>query len=302
MKNYDIIVVGGGPAGMTAALYSLRNDRKVLVLEKENFGGQIAISPRLENFPSIKEISGMDFSNNLFEQITSLGAEFNLEDVLDIKKENDSFIVKTNYNTYSSKIVMLATGVKHRHMGIAREEELVGHGVSYCATCDGAFYKNEDVVVIGDANSALQYALMLSNYCKSIHICTLFDKWFADKLLVDQLSSKKNITYEHNLSLKSFDGEKELTGLTFVNTKTNEIKKFNCKGVFIAIGQIPDNKRFENLVDLDKNGFIITNDNMETKTPGLYAIGDCRQKDIRQVVTALNDGAIAAVIANKYLQ
>src|SRR5574344_264568 len=297
---YDLIVVGGGPGGMTAALYSLRSGIKVLILEKENFGGQIAISPRLENYPSIKEISGMEFSNNLFEQVTGLGAEFNLEDVESITKTGDVFNVKTNYQTYQARAVILATGVEHRHMGIAREEELIGKGVSYCATCDGAFYKGQDVVVIGDANSALQYAIMLSNYCNSVKVCTLFDKWFADQYLVNQMLAQKNISFENNLSLVSFDGEKELDGLTFKNTKTNEIKKIKCSGCFIAIGQIPKNDRFANLVDLDK-GYIVTNEFMETKTKGLYAVGDCRKKDVRQVVTALNDGAIAAVYAAKYL-
>ena len=297
---YDLIIVGGGPGGMTAALYSLRAGIKVLILEKEIFGGQIAISPRLENYPSIKEISGMEFSNNLFEQIISLGAEFNLEDVLTITKDEDVFTVKTNYSEYQAKSVILATGVEHRQMGIPREEELVGKGVSYCATCDGAFYKGEDVVVIGDANSALQYAIMLSNYCSSVKICTLFDKWFADQYLVNQMLTKKNISYEHNLSLVSFDGNPELTGLTFRNTKTNELLKIKCKGCFIAIGQIPKNEQFASLVDLDK-GYIVTNENMETKTKGLYAIGDCRKKDVRQVVTALNDGAIAAVSISKFL-
>jgi len=297
---YDIIVVGGGPAGMTAALYSLRDGKKTIILEKENFGGQISISPRLENYPSIKSISGMEFSNNLFEQITDLGVEFGLEDAEKITKENDIFTVKTDYNEYQSKVVIIATGVEHRHIGVAREDEFIGNGVSYCATCDGPFYKGEDVVVIGDANSALQYAVLLSSYCPTVKICTLFDKWFADKYLVDQMLKKENISFEHNLSLVSFDGTKTLEGLTFKNTKNNELVKIKCKGCFIAIGQIPKNERFANLVDLDK-GFIITDDNMETRTKGLFAIGDCRKKDVKQVVTAINDGAIAAVNANKIL-
>jgi thioredoxin reductase (NADPH) len=296
---FDTIIIGGGPAGMTAALYLLRAGKKVLVLEKENFGGQIANSPRLDNYPSINSISGADFSSNLFEQIMSLGAEFELEDTLKIEKSEDKFLVKTNYGTHEGKTIVLATGCEHRKIGVAREEELTGKGISYCATCDGAFFKDQDVVVIGDGNTALQYSLNLSNYCKNVTICTLFDKFFGEKALVDLLKTKDNIHIKHFLSLISFEGEKEIESLKFKNTKTNEEEFINCKGVFIAIGQVPHNEIFTNVVDLDKNGFIITNEKMETKTSGIYAVGDCRVKDVRQVVTAINDGAIAAVNISK---
>lgn len=298
---FDSIIIGGGPAGLTAALYLLRANKKVLILEKENFGGQIANSPRLENYPSIKAISGLDFANNLFDQVMDLGAQFELEDVLNITKNEDKFIVHTNYNQYEGKTIILATGCKHKEMGLPHEKELTGKGISYCATCDGAFFKNEDVVVIGDANTALQYALNLSNYCKNVTICTLFDKFFGERKLIDALKTKNNIHVEHNLSLVSFNGENEIESLTFKNTKTSEEKIIPCKGVFIAIGQIPQNDQFKNLVDLDSRGFIITNEKMETKTPNVYAVGDCRVKDVRQVVTAISDGAIAAVEISKKL-
>lgn len=298
---FDSIIIGGGPAGLTAALYLLRANKKVLILEKENFGGQIANSPRLENYPSIKAISGLDFANNLFDQVMDLGAQFELEDVLNITRNEDKFIVHTNYNQYEGKTIILATGCKHKEMGLPHEKELTGKGISYCATCDGAFFKNEDVVVIGDANTALQYALNLCNYCKNVTICTLFDKFFGERKLIDALKTKNNIHVEHNLSLVSFNGENEIESLTFKNTKTSEEKIIPCKGVFIAIGQIPQNDQFKNLVDLDSRGFIITNEKMETKTPNVYAVGDCRVKDVRQVVTAISDGAIAAVEISKKL-
>lgn len=291
---YDIVIIGGGPAGMTAALYALRENKKVLILEKEAFGGQIATSPRLENYPSIKAISGYEFANNLFEQILDLGAEFELEDVESITKEESSFKVTSNYHTYEAKKVIIATGVEHKKFGYANEEKLTGHGISYCATCDGPFYKDKNVIVIGDANSALQYALLLSQYCKSVHICTLFDKWFADDFLIKKIGETKNITFEHNLSLLSYNGNDKLDSLTFENTIDKNQKTIECDGCFVAIGQIPKNDKFANLVNLE-NGFIVTDSNMETRTKGLYAIGDCRVKDVRQVVTALNDGAIAAV-------
>lgn len=300
MKNYDVIIIGGGPAGMTSALYSLRAGRTVLILEKENFGGQIANSPRVENFPSIKEISGLDLSNNLFEQILELGAEFELEEVIELTKENDIFTVKTNYNSYTSKVVIIATGVSHRKMGIAREDELAGKGVSYCAVCDGAFYKDKEVAVIGDANTAIQYSILLTNYCKKVYICTLFDKFFGDRIIVDTLKKKQNIEIIHNISLIELLGEKELNGLVFENTITKEKLQINVDAAFIAIGQIPHNDIFSSLVDLEK-GYIITNERKETKTKGLYAIGDCTKKEIRQLTTATSDGSIAAINASRYL-
>lgn len=296
----DIIIIGGGPSGMSAALYALRAGKSVLILEKENFGGQIATSPRVENFPSIKEISGIDFSNNLFEQVLSLGAKFELEEVDRVEKNDDTFLVKTNYNQYTSRCVIIANGVKHRHIGVPREEELVGKGVSYCAVCDGAFYKNEDAILIGDANTALQYALLLSNYCRNIFVATLFNNFFADTVLVERLKTKSNIKYRHNLLLKEFLGNDEITGAIFIDTNTKKEIRYDAKAIFIAIGQIPDNERYSNLVDLEK-GYIVTNDKMETKTEGLYAIGDTRQKNVRQLITATSDGAIGAMSAIQYL-
>lgn len=300
MKSYDIIIIGGGPSGMTSALYSLRAGKSVLILEKENFGGQIANSPRVENIPSIKEISGLDFSNNLFEQILDLGAEFELEEVSEISKENDLFLVTTNFNSYQSKVVIIATGVSHRNIGIAREEELAGKGISYCAVCDGAFYKDRTVAVIGDGNTALQYSILLTNYCKKVYICTRFDKFFGDKVLADTLKKKENAEIIHDVDLIEFKGEKELRGLVFDNKKTNDKLELDVDGLFIAVGQIPHNDIFSSLVDLDK-GYIVTNERKETKTIGLYAVGDCTKKEIRQLTTATSDGSIAAINACRYL-
>ena len=296
----DIIVIGGGAAGMTAALYALRSGKSVLVLEKENFGGQIANSPRVENFPSIKEISGVDLSSNMFDQITSLGAEFELEDALEIKKVDDHFVVKTDYNEYLAKAVIIASGVHHRKIGVSGEDDLVGKGVSYCAVCDGAFYKDQDVVLIGDANTALQYALLLSNYCKSVHICTLFDHFFGEDILVKRIYERDNIKVTHNLSLQKFNYTDSLESLEFVNTQTKEKVVVPCACCFIAIGQVPNNDRFANLVKLD-HGYIVTDDACHTATDGIFAAGDCRSKKVRQLTTAVADGAIAAVEAVNYI-
>jgi len=296
----DVIIIGGGPAGMAAALNLRRSGKTVLILEKENFGGQIANSPRVENLPSIKEINGADFSSQFFDQVTELGAEFELEEVLSLSKVNNIFKVKTNYNEYEARSVIIATGVKHRKFNIPNEEELGGKGISYCAVCDGAFYTGEDVCLVGDANTALQYALLLSGYCKHVYLYTLFDKFFADYILQERVKSKENIIVKHNLSLKEIIGKDKLEKLVFTDTKTKIDEELVVKGLFIAIGQVPCNDIFKDLVELNK-GFIKVNDKMETKTEGLYAIGDCTDKNMRQVSTAVNDGAIAAFFCNSYL-
>ena len=296
---YDCIVIGGGPAGLTTALYLLRAGKTVMVLEKEAPGGQIAKSPRLENFPSIKSISGLDFSSELFDQVTDLGADFELENAVSVVKEGDVFKVKTDYGEHEGKTVVIATGCEHRHLGLEREKELCGHGISYCAVCDGSFYAGEDVVLIGDANTALQYAVLLAQTSTKVTIAALFDRFFADDILVKRVKEIENIEYFFNLESKEFLGDKELEGVRFRNTKTGEEKVIPCKGCFIAIGQVPCNEAFADLVDLEK-GFIVTDESMMTKTPGIYAVGDCRVKKIRQVITATSDGAIAAIaIANE---
>ena len=297
---YDIIIVGAGAAGMTAALSALRNGKTVLVLGSESLGGQIATSPRLENFPSIKEISGEAFADNLFEQITDLGAETEIEKVEKIEKENGVFKVKTEYNEYEGKSVVIATGVKHKHLKTDRED-LVGKGVYYCAICDGAFYKGKEVAVIGDGNTALQYALLLAGFCKKVYVYTLFDKFFGDARLVKVLKSKENIEVRPNTSVIGFEGENELTAILYKD-KDGNVNKHEIPAVFVAIGQIPDNKKFENLVDLDKDGYIIADESCKTKTEGLFVAGDCRTKAVRQVATAVADGAVAATNASVYLE
>lgn len=297
---FDVIVIGAGPGGMTAALNVKREGKSVLLLERENFGGQIALSPRVENIPSIKEISGEEYSALLFDHISELGVEFELEEVLSVTKNNGLFMVKTNYNEYQSKIVIIAAGCEHKHLGVAREEELIGKGVSYCAVCDGAFYKGQEVCLIGDANTALQYALVLSNICAKVHICALFDKLFADRILIERVLEKENIDIRYNIALQEFLGKDELEGLRFEDTKTKEEVRYSCKGVFIAIGQVPHNDMVKDLVELD-HGYIVTDELMRTKTEGLYAIGDCRVKTYRQVLTAESDGAIAAINASRYI-
>ncbi|MGM9873470.1 MAG: NAD(P)/FAD-dependent oxidoreductase [Bacilli bacterium] len=298
---YDTIIIGGGPSGMSAALNLLRASKKVLILEKESFGGQIASSPRVENFPTIQSISGLDLTNRLLEQIMNLGVEFDVDEVIEIKKENDIFKLKTTYTEYEAKSVIIATGLVHRKLNLESEARLEGKGVSYCAVCDGAFYKGEDAVVIGDANTALQYAILLSNYCNKVYLYTLFDKFFADPILVERMEKIDNIFVKHNLNTVEFIGQNELEQVHFVDTKTKEDVYLKVKAAFVAIGQIPNNKIFSSLVDLDERGFILVNNKQETKTDGLYAIGDCTKKDYYQLITGMSEAAVAALNVTKYL-
>ena len=297
----DVIVVGGGPAGMGVALNLLRAGRDVLILECNAFGGQMATSPRLENIPGTVSISGLEFSDKLFEQITELGAQFELETVTGIEKKEQGFIVKTDWNTYECNAVVLANGCDHRKMGLPKEDELVGHGISYCAVCDGAFYVGHEACIIGDANTALQYALMLGNYCPKVHIFALFNRLFADQILIDRVRNDAKYDVTFNVALQEFIGEDELKGLRFKNTQTEEEFTIETNNVFIAIGQIPHNEPFKDLIELDK-GFVVTNELMETSVPGIFAIGDTRKKTVRQVITALGDASVAAVMVDRYLR
>ncbi len=297
----DIIVIGAGAAGMTAALYALRNGKSVLVLEGETLGGQIASSPKVENFPTIPQISGQEFADKLFEQITSKGADFELEKVEGIEKIDGIFNVKTDYGVHQAKSVIIAAGVKHKKFGYANEDELVGKGVSYCAICDGPFYKGEEVALIGDANTALQYALLLSGYCAKVKLFTLFDKFFADGALQEAVLKNEKIEWVKNVSLQEFIADDELKALRFKNMKDNSEFVYNTRGCFVAIGQVPDNKCFANLVDLDAQGYIVADESCTTKTEGLFVAGDCRTKKVRQLTTASADGAIAATSACQYL-
>lgn len=302
MNNiYDIIIVGAGPAGMTAALYALRSDKKVLIIEKETCGGQIALAPKVENYMTRNSISGIELADKMFEQIMDLGVEFELENVEKIDKVEDLFHITTDYNKYLAKSVILAMGVKQRKIGVLNEDKWIGSGISYCVACDGAFYKGKDIAVIGDGNSALQYALELSSYCPKVYVCTLFDKFFGDDVLVNRLKSRDNIEIIHNVSLQQFKFNDELEGLVFKNTKDDSIVELDVKGCFIAIGQIPKNDIFSNLVELDKNGYILVDSDLQSKTEGLFVAGDCRQKKVRQLTTAVSDGAMASVGAVSYI-
>ncbi len=285
---------------MTAALYALRAGKTVMLLEKSAFGGQIAESPLVENIPSIASISGQDYASRVFDQISALGVEFDMDNVTGILKKDGYFIAQGEYGSYEARAIVIATGCRPRKLAIPGEERLLGKGVSYCAVCDGAFYEGKEVAVIGDANSAIVYALSLSDLCKKVTVCTLFDRFFGEEASVKALLLRPNVEVIHEVSALAFEGSESLESICF---QRKDGTSFNLKadGCFVAIGQLPDNGRFEGLVKLDGNGFIVADEGMATATPGIYAAGDCRQKKIRQVVAAESDGAIAALSAIDYL-
>ena len=297
---YDIIIIGSGVSGMTSALYALRNGKKVLLIEGESIGGQIAQSPRVENFPTHKEISGLKLGEELFDQISALGVEFEFDVIEKVDKIGDYFYVKGEFGEYKSKSVIIANGVKHRKLKLPNEDKLIGHGVYYCAICDGPFYEGKDVTLIGDGNTALQYALLLSNICSKVNLVIMFDKFFGDGNLVKAVENRKNIEIIKNTKTIALNGETKLESIVFerADKSTFEIKD---TPLFVAIGQVPDNKKFENLADLDAQGYFDADETTTTKTPGLFVAGDTRKKTVRQVTTAVSDGAVAATSACNYL-
>ncbi len=297
---YDIIIIGAGMAGMTAALYALRTDKSVLLLEAETVGGQIANSPRVENYPTIEAIGGSELANRLFEQVLSLGAEFELERVQKVEKLAEKhFVVTTDYGTHECKAVIVAAGARHRPLGLAREEELVGKGVSYCAVCDGPFFKGEEVALIGGANSALQYALALSSYCTKVHMLVMLDYLMGEDALIRAVKNTPNVEIYMQTVCEEFMGEDSLSAVRIKNADGEKI--LPVKGAFVAIGQMPDNEAYTNLADLNPWGYFDSGEDCTTKTAGFYVAGDCRSKRVRQLTTAAADGASAAIAACNYL-
>ena len=298
---YDIIVIGAGPAGLNAALYALRGGKSVLIIEGNNLGGQIANSPKLENFPAIKKIEGMEFAMRFSEQVESWGGEIEYNTVTKIEDKVEYFIVTTESNSYTAKAVIAAVGVQHKHMNVPGEKELIGKGVYYCALCDGPFFAGQEVALIGDGNTAMQYALTLSNICSKVYLLTWMNKFFGDKVLEDSIRCRENIIHMPNTSVKQFIGDDELKSVWYENLETGEMHELAVPGAFVAIGQVPNNSIFKSLAKLNTSGYFIANSDMSTVTPGFFVAGDCIDKPVRQVATAISDGAIAAVSACKYI-
>ena len=300
---YDILIIGGGPAGLTAAIYGLRAGKSVLVIEKGGFGGQIAFSPKVENIPGFAVISGAEFADKLTEQALGLGADVEMEKVIALETTAEGFIAKTEEGSeFAGRTVILALGVKHRTLGLPGEEELIGNGISFCAVCDGAFYAGQEVAMIGGGNSALQEALLLSEVCKKVTVVQNLPTFTGEKRLADALMEKENVTTIFSTVVSGYKTENgALVGLELKSEETGAVSAITVDGAFLAVGLQPENDPFAELAGLNDWGYFDSAEDCRTKTPGLFVAGDCRSKRIRQVVTAAGDGAIAAMAACHYL-
>ena len=298
---YDIGIIGGGTAGMTAAIYGQRAGKKTLIIEGGAFGGQITSSPNVENYPGIASVSGSEFSMNLLDQATKLGADTVTEQVTGIRDEGAQKVIVTKVQEYPCKSVILATGVTHRHLGAPGEERLTGAGVSYCATCDGMFFRGRDVAVVGGGSTALQDAEFLSNYCKKVYLIHRRDEFRGEDSIVKRLREKDNVEFILSATVKEIVGEMVVEKLILNHIKTGETSELPVNGVFVAVGQIPKNEMFADVVKLDVGGFILAAEDCVTSHPGIFAAGDCRTKEVRQLTTAAADGAVAALAACKYI-
>ena len=297
---YDIIIVGAGPAGLTSAIYASRASKKVLVLEAKSNSGQIINTPDIENYPVEEHISGFDFATKLYNQVKSLGADIVFEKVIDIKNSDDIKEVITNKNTYKTKTIILATGSVNRKLGLSNEDELIGKGISYCATCDGGFYKNKIVAVVGGGNTALEDALYLSDIANTVYLIHRRDEFRGDEVTLSNLKEKNNIKFIYNSNVTKLNGKDKLESIEITDNE-GKIDIITIDGLFVAIGRIPENENFAKTVKLDNYGYIIANENCHTNIDGIFVAGDNRTKSVRQLVTATSDGAIAATEAVKYI-
>lgn len=302
---YDIVIVGAGPAGLTAALYAKRAEKNVLLFEKNIVGGQVTHSPKIENYPGMLQMSGLEFANMLSEQVKLHGAEIIDEEVTSLHRRNNIWNVIAGGKEYKSKSVVIATGAKHRTLGLDRENELEGLGVSYCAVCDGAFYKDQTVAVIGGGNSALQESILLSGLCKKVYVIQNLDFFTGEWCLVNTLKNTENVEFITGKVVTELLGQDEVTGIVlkssqFTSHTESEERVIDVNGIFVAIGLKPDNDIFSDVVNLSDAGYIISDEKCILGN-GLFVAGDCRTKDVRQITTAVSDGATAALAACKYI-
>ena len=299
----DIIIIGGGAAGMTAALYALRNGKSALVLEKAGFGGQITHSPKVENYPGTLQMSGNEFADRMLDQILAQGAQIELEKAVGIEDLGQSKVVLTEEGgRYEGRAVVIATGVKHRMLGLEGEDELVGEGISFCAVCDGDFYAGQTVCVAGGGNSALQEAILLAEKCREVIILQDLPALTGEKKLQDALAARDNVRVICDTRIDALlTGDGALRGVAISNRATGEKREVACDGLFVAIGLIPENGPFEGLAALNEWGYFASGEDCRTKTAGVYVAGDCRSKGVRQLTTAVADGATAALAACRYI-
>lgn len=299
---YDVIIIGAGPAGLTAAVYARRANKTVLVIEKGAFGGQITFSPKVENIPGFAALSGNEFADKLVEQAIAQGAEFESCAVTGIAEGgNNVKVVETEDGNFECRAVIIATGAKHRTLGVPNEEAFIGDGISFCAVCDGAFYRDLDVGVIGGGNSALQEALLLSDLAKSVTVVQNLDFLTGEQALREQLAAKPNVKVILGTVVDSVLGSDVFKGIRIKHESTGVLSDLPLDGLFVAIGLVPQNEPFSSLITLDSRGYADSDEFCTTKTPGVFVAGDCRRKRVRQVTTAASDGAIAALAACEYI-
>ncbi|MBQ6898844.1 MAG: FAD-dependent oxidoreductase [Clostridia bacterium] len=297
---YDIIIIGAGPAGLTAAIYGRRAEKSVLVIEKGVFGGQVTFSPKIENYPGFGELTGTQLADKMVEHAISLGAEFEMETVTAIRDGEIKEVVTEN-GSFRGKTVIIATGAAHRHLGVAGEEKYLGNGISFCAVCDGAFYAGQDVTVIGGGNSALQEAILLSATSKKVTIIQNLPTLTGEEALQNILKTKENVEIICSSVVSGFTGENTLEGIIIKNADTGEEATVPCNGCFVAIGLIPATDFIRGDIKLNFYGYVDANESCRTDMDGVFVAGDCRSKEIRQITTATADGATAALAAIKYI-
>lgn len=298
---YDVIIIGAGPAGLSAATYAGRAGLNCLILESTMYGGQITSTSEVENYPALKKTAGWELAENLYQQAVSFGAKLNFEEVKSIIDDGMLKTVVTPENAYVTKTVIIANGAKRRHLGVEGEDELSGKGVSYCAFCDGSFFKDKTVCVCGGGNTALEDALYLSNICKTVYLVHRRNEYRAQKHIIDIVNKTENIVPVLSYVPVKISGENTVQSITLKQVETGEEKLIETDAVFVCIGLSPENNAFAEIVELDKNGYIVANESCETTCKGIFAAGDTRTKVLRQIVTAASDGAVAATAALTYI-
>lgn len=303
VKSYDVIIIGAGPAGMTAAVYTSRANLSTLMLERGIPGGQMANTEEVENYPGFETILGPELSTKMFEHAKKFGAEYAYGDVTSIVDEGDTKLIKAGGNEYRAKAVIISSGAEYKKMGIPGESELGGRGVSYCAVCDGAFFKGKELVVVGGGDSAVEEGVFLTRFADKVTIVHRRDELRAQKILQDRAFANDKIDFIWNTTVKEIKEENGKVGsVTLVSTDSAEEKDFKTDGVFVYIGMLPLTKPFESLGILNSDGYIVTDEKMQTKVPGIFAAGDVREKMLRQIVTATGDGSVAALAAQHYIE
>ena len=299
---YDIIIIGAGPAGLTAAIYARRANKSVLLLEKGAFGGQITFSPKVENYPGFASLSGTELADHFVEQALGLGADVEIETVIGIEDKGTHKVVLTEDGAiYEGKAVIIAAGARHRHLGLPNEETHIGEGISFCAVCDGAFYKDKTVALVGGGNSALQEAILLSETSAKVYVVQNLDHLTGEPALQDIIAKRDNVEVLLGTVVEALPATAPLTSITLRRVADDHVYDLSVDGVFVAIGLQPENDAFASVAALDERGYVDAGEDCLTNTPGVFVAGDCRRKAIRQVATATGDGAVAALSACQYI-